>query len=102
MNSKIHYPAMTLTHIPYQDVTAVSDWCNHSRFTEESFQKLCFDFGIELDGDTENDPSRPKDQAPELAIEIPANRYDMLCFEGGFCWGSGIFRERLCVLRHRG
>jgi phenylalanyl-tRNA synthetase beta chain len=43
---------------------------------------LCFDFGIELDKDTENDPSRPKDQAPELAIEIPANRYDMLCFEG--------------------
>jgi len=52
------------------------------RFTEESFQKLCFDFGIELDGDSENDPARPKDQAPELAIEIPANRYDMLCFEG--------------------
>ncbi|KAH6626522.1 hypothetical protein B0J18DRAFT_380824 [Chaetomium sp. MPI-SDFR-AT-0129] len=52
------------------------------QFTEESFQKLCFDFGIELDGDTENDPSRPKDQVPELAIEIPANRYDMLCFEG--------------------
>ncbi|KAK4142508.1 uncharacterized protein C8A04DRAFT_29958 [Dichotomopilus funicola] len=52
------------------------------QFTEDSFQKLCFDFGIELDGDTENDPSRPKDQVPELAIEIPANRYDMLCFEG--------------------
>ena len=52
------------------------------RYTEESFQQLCFDFGIELDKDTENDPSRPKDQAPELAIEIPANRYDMLCFEG--------------------
>ena len=40
------------------------------------------DFGLELDKDTENDPDRPKDQAPELAIEIPANRYDMLCFEG--------------------
>lgn len=53
-----------------------------NRFTEESFQQLCFDFGIELDKDTENDPSRPKDQKPELAIEIPANRYDMLCFEG--------------------
>jgi phenylalanyl-tRNA synthetase beta chain len=52
------------------------------RFTEDGFQKLCFDFGIELDDDTENDPTRPKDQAPELAIEIPANRYDMLCFEG--------------------
>jgi phenylalanyl-tRNA synthetase beta chain len=53
-----------------------------SRFTADEFQELCFDFGIELDGDTEEDPNRPKDQAPELAIEIPANRYDMLCFEG--------------------
>lgn len=43
---------------------------------------MCFEFGIELDKDTENDPARPKDQPPELAIEIPANRYDMLCFEG--------------------
>ncbi|KAK1760427.1 phenylalanyl-tRNA synthetase [Echria macrotheca] len=51
-------------------------------FTVDEFQKLCFDFGIELDKDTEDDPTRPKDQAPELAIEIPANRYDMLCFEG--------------------
>ncbi|KAK3359669.1 phenylalanyl-tRNA synthetase beta chain [Lasiosphaeria hispida] len=51
-------------------------------FTADEFQELCFDFGIELDKDTEDDPARPKDQAPELAIEIPANRYDMLCFEG--------------------
>ncbi|KAK3326635.1 hypothetical protein B0H66DRAFT_166667 [Apodospora peruviana] len=52
------------------------------QFTSDGFQELCFDFGIELDKDTEDDPNRPKDQAPELAIEIPANRYDMLCFEG--------------------
>ncbi|KAK0636148.1 phenylalanyl-tRNA synthetase beta chain [Bombardia bombarda] len=52
------------------------------QFTADTFQELCFDFGIELDKDTEDDPARPKDQAPELAIEIPANRYDMLCFEG--------------------
>ncbi|KAK4189115.1 putative phenylalanyl-tRNA synthetase beta chain [Podospora australis] len=51
-------------------------------YTSEELQKLCFDFGIELDDDTEDDPSRPKDQAPELHIEIPANRYDLLCFEG--------------------
>ncbi|KAK3369998.1 phenylalanyl-tRNA synthetase beta chain [Podospora didyma] len=52
------------------------------QYTADSFQQLCFDFGIELDKDTEEDPARPKDQAPELAIEIPANRYDLLCFEG--------------------
>ena len=54
----------------------------HRRFTPDEFQNLCFDFGIELDKDTEDDPARPKDEAPELHIEIPANRYDMLCFEG--------------------
>ncbi|KAL2269653.1 hypothetical protein VTJ83DRAFT_1837 [Remersonia thermophila] len=63
------------------------------QFTEEGFQKLCFDFGIELDKDTENDPSRPKDQPPELAIEIPANRYDMLCFEG-IAMNLNIFRGK--------
>lgn len=52
------------------------------KFTADEFQQLCFDFGIELDKDTEEDPTRPADQKPELAIEIPANRYDMLCFEG--------------------
>lgn len=53
-----------------------------ARFTADEFQDLCFDFGIELDEDTEDDPQRPKDEAPLLKIEIPANRYDMLCFEG--------------------
>ncbi|KAF2968647.1 hypothetical protein GQX73_g4891 [Xylaria multiplex] len=52
------------------------------RFTTDEFQALCFDYGIELDEDTENDPSRPADEKPELKIEVPANRSDLLCFEG--------------------
>ncbi|TGZ82774.1 phenylalanyl-tRNA synthetase [Ascodesmis nigricans] len=52
------------------------------KYTTEEFDHLCFEFGIELDEDTENDPDRPKDEAPQLKIEIPANRYDMLCHEG--------------------
>ncbi|KAL2111745.1 hypothetical protein VUR80DRAFT_9387 [Thermomyces stellatus] len=55
------------------------------KFTTEEFEDLCFEFGIELDEDTEND-DRPivdgKQVPPELKIEIPANRYDLLCFEG--------------------
>lgn len=55
------------------------------RFTTEEFEDLCFEFGIELDEDTEND-DRPVvngvQEPPQLKIEIPANRYDMLCFEG--------------------
>ncbi|EKJ76321.1 hypothetical protein FPSE_03576 [Fusarium pseudograminearum CS3096] len=55
------------------------------KFTTEEFEDLCFEFGIELDEDTEND-ERPivngEQEPPQLKIEIPANRYDMLCFEG--------------------
>jgi len=43
-------------------------------FTADTFQQLCFDFGIELDEDTEEDADRPKDEPPQLKIEIPANR----------------------------
>ncbi|KAF3810728.1 Phenylalanine--tRNA ligase beta subunit [Colletotrichum gloeosporioides] len=54
-------------------------------FTTQEFEDLCFEFGIELDEDTEND-ERPivngVQEPPQLKIEIPANRYDMLCFEG--------------------
>lgn len=55
------------------------------KYTTEEFDELCFDFGVELDEDTENE-TRPVvngvQEAPQLKIEIPANRYDMLCFEG--------------------
>ncbi|KAL8922816.1 MAG: hypothetical protein Q9208_004941 [Pyrenodesmia sp. 3 TL-2023] len=54
-------------------------------YTTEEFDELCFDFGIELDEDTSTS-QRPivngKQEPPQLKIEIPANRYDMLCFEG--------------------
>ncbi|KAF1925495.1 phenylalanyl-tRNA synthetase beta chain [Didymella exigua CBS 183.55] len=52
-------------------------------YTTAEFDELCFEFGIELDEDT-SQSSKPEDQAqpPQLKIEIPANRYDMLCFEG--------------------
>ena len=54
-------------------------------YTTDEFDELCFDFGIELDEDTSNS-ERPMingvQEQPQLKIEIPANRYDMLCFEG--------------------
>ncbi|TKA75307.1 hypothetical protein B0A55_07612 [Friedmanniomyces simplex] len=54
-------------------------------YTKQEFEELCFDFGIELDEDT-SESKRPiidgVEEAPQLKIEIPANRYDMLCFEG--------------------
>lgn len=54
-------------------------------YTKDEFDELCFEFGIELDEDT-SEHKRPivdgVEERPQLKIEIPANRYDMLCFEG--------------------
>ncbi|KAA8568734.1 hypothetical protein MFRU_012g02240 [Monilinia fructicola] len=65
-------------------------------YTTEEFEALCFDFGIELDEDTSNS-ERPivngKQEPAQLKIEIPANRYDMLCFEG-IALMLNIFREK--------
>ncbi|ORZ03800.1 beta subunit of phenylalanyl-tRNA synthetase [Syncephalastrum racemosum] len=53
-------------------------------YTSEEFDELCFRFGIELEEDTsEKDPSeRGENERPQLKIDIPANRYDLLCQEG--------------------
>ena len=53
---------------------------------DEEFDELCFEFGIELDDvvvekvekENKNDP----DEETVYKIEIPANRYDLLCVEG--------------------
>ncbi|KAF2798097.1 phenylalanyl-tRNA synthetase beta chain [Melanomma pulvis-pyrius CBS 109.77] len=52
-------------------------------YTTEEFDELCFEFGLELDEDT-SQSTKPEDlaQPAQLKIEIPANRYDMLCYEG--------------------
>ncbi|CUM66906.1 uncharacterized protein PRCAT00004591001 [Priceomyces carsonii] len=49
-------------------------------YTTEEFDELCFQFGLELDEDTTEECK--DDERPQLKIEIPANRYDMLCIEG--------------------
>ncbi|KAI1654279.1 phenylalanyl-tRNA synthetase beta chain [Daldinia decipiens] len=66
------------------------------QFTTAEFEELCFEFGIELDEDTENEERPVVDgvqEPPQLKIEIPANRYDLLCFEG-IALMLNIFRER--------
>jgi len=60
--------------------------------TKESFADLCFDFGLELDEVTSEKEmavkERGEDAAKDLSnrtiykVDIPANRYDLLCIEG--------------------
>ncbi|KAJ3132948.1 hypothetical protein HK100_004787 [Physocladia obscura] len=61
-------------------------------FTLEEFEELCFNYGIELEEETSEREMAAKevgaDKAKELSnraiyrIDIPANRYDLLCAEG--------------------
>ncbi|XP_010261849.1 PREDICTED: phenylalanine--tRNA ligase beta subunit, cytoplasmic-like [Nelumbo nucifera] len=61
-------------------------------YTQEEFEELCFDFGVELDDvTTEKAVIRKEKHLEEEAgedeeviykIEVPANRYDLLCLEG--------------------
>lgn len=46
-------------------------------YSEQELDELCFEYGIELDEWVDDDGERPT-----VKIEIPANRYDMLCAEG--------------------
>lgn len=61
-------------------------------FTTDEFRELCFEFGIELEEDTSVKEMMAKERGldkaeglsdrPILKIDIPANRYDLLCIEG--------------------
>lgn len=63
-----------------------------STYTDEEFQDLCFKFGLELDEVTTEKQMLIKEQGDQAdaelsdeilyRIDIPANRYDLLCLEG--------------------
>lgn len=64
------------------------------RYTDKEFDELCFDFGVELDeittkgelgkskGSSSSSSSNNDDNRVIYKIDIPANRYDLLCIEG--------------------
>uniref|UniRef100_T2M4A1 Phenylalanine--tRNA ligase beta subunit n=1 Tax=Hydra vulgaris TaxID=6087 RepID=T2M4A1_HYDVU len=61
-------------------------------YTEEEFDELCFEYGLELDGVTSEKMMVSKEKGEAKAgeaseeiiykIDVPANRYDLLCLEG--------------------
>lgn len=55
------------------------------QYSKDEFDQLCFEFGIELEEDSEDEPPVIVDgvsERPTIKIDIPANRYDLLCLEG--------------------
>jgi len=61
-------------------------------YTDEEFDQLCFDYGLELDEVTSEKTMLSKEKGAQSAgdaseeviykIDVPANRYDLLCLEG--------------------
>ncbi|KAF9451655.1 phenylalanyl-tRNA synthetase [Macrolepiota fuliginosa MF-IS2] len=56
-------------------------------YSAEEFDKLCFEYGLEIDEDTTEEVEEAikkglPAERPQLKIEVPANRYDLLCIEG--------------------
>ncbi|RXN01027.1 Phenylalanine--tRNA ligase beta subunit [Acipenser ruthenus] len=70
---------------------------------DEEFDELCFEFGLELDEITSEKDIISKEQGDVKAegasdvilykIDVPANRYDLLCLEG-LVRGLQVFKER--------
>lgn len=48
--------------------------------TLEQLEELCFDFGIEIDLEIENEGTEK--EVKKYAFETPSNRNDLLCTEG--------------------
>mmetsp|Transcript_40339 Transcript_40339/g.48887 ORF Transcript_40339/g.48887 Transcript_40339/m.48887 type:complete len:598 (-) Transcript_40339:268-2061(-) len=79
-------------------------------YTEEEFEELCFEYGIELDEVTSEKQMASRmagkecdddgDEEVIYKIDIPANRYDMLCLEG-IANALNVFLGRTPVPKYR-
>ncbi|KAG8445358.1 hypothetical protein GDO86_010225 [Hymenochirus boettgeri] len=78
-------------------------------YTDEEFDELCFEFGLELDEITSEREIISKEKGDGKAdgasdiilfkIDVPANRYDLLCMEG-LVRGLQVFKERIEAPRY--
>eukprot|EP00195_Chlamydomonas_chlamydogama_P013016 CAMPEP_0202900502 /NCGR_PEP_ID=MMETSP1392-20130828/11868_1 /ASSEMBLY_ACC=CAM_ASM_000868 /TAXON_ID=225041 /ORGANISM="Chlamydomonas chlamydogama, Strain SAG 11-48b" /LENGTH=638 /DNA_ID=CAMNT_0049586901 /DNA_START=124 /DNA_END=2041 /DNA_ORIENTATION=+ len=79
-------------------------------YTDEEFDQLCFEYGIELDDVTtekemtsRGETNKTADESSEdvvYKIDIPANRYDMLCVEG-IARALNIFRGTMVAPQYK-
>ncbi|KAM8953971.1 phenylalanine--tRNA ligase beta subunit [Pelodytes ibericus] len=79
-------------------------------YTDEEFDELCFEFGLELDEITSEREIISREKGDEKAggasdvilfkIDVPANRYDLLCLEG-LVRGIQVFKERIEAPRYK-
>eukprot|EP00111_Clytia_hemisphaerica_P002446 TCONS_00007009-protein len=75
-------------------------------YTVEEFEELCFDYGLELDEVTsektmiskEKGEGKASEASEEIIykIDVPANRYDLLCLEG-LTRSLLVFQEKMKI-----
>lgn len=80
------------------------------KYTDEEFDELCFQYGLELDEVTSEKEQMEREkgvgkaegasEVVEYKVEIPANRYDLLCLEG-LARGLRIFLEKEKAPRYK-
>ena len=71
-------------------------------YTKEEFDEFCFEFGIELDEVTTERQMKRKETSDDAdgsdnviyKLDIPANRYDLLCIEG-LARGMLVFQGKI-------
>eukprot|EP00736_Rhodelphis_marinus_P013381 Rmarinus@m.10879 len=72
-------------------------------FSESQIDELLFDYGLELDEVTSEKQMQAKETGKVSSdasdrviykVDVPANRYDLLCLEG-LCTGLRVFREQM-------
>lgn len=83
---------------------ALGDWV-----TEKTFDELCFEFGLELDEVTNDYEMVKKERGEEAAkglsqrtiykVDVPANRYDLLCIEG-LVMALKIFQDKMPIPKY--
>ncbi|XP_037122906.1 phenylalanine--tRNA ligase beta subunit [Syngnathus acus] len=79
-------------------------------YTDEEFDELCFEFGLELDEITTEKEIISREQGDVKAagasdvilykIDVPANRYDLLCLEG-LVRGLQVFKNKMEAPRYK-
>ncbi|XP_026293829.1 phenylalanine--tRNA ligase beta subunit [Frankliniella occidentalis] len=75
-------------------------------YTDDEFSHVCFEYGLELDEVTTEKQMISKEQGADQSvgaseevlyrIDIPANRYDLLCLEG-LVQGLSVFQNRIPI-----
>ncbi|KER29798.1 hypothetical protein T265_03705 [Opisthorchis viverrini] len=99
-------PPPVSVSVENEDVLLSASANNSIFLADDEFEELCFQFGLELDEITSEQELVAREQGQDRAkdfssdkiykVEVPANRYDILCPEG-LCRALKVFNGEIMV-----